>query len=273
MRASHRHGLRSAGVILGAMSVVALAGGCKTGSAGAKAKSESVFEIFEPTTPQQAAAWAVDPYDADSRQRGILLLANAPFGGEPVYVDLYEAALDDSDSGVRTAAVKALGLHGRPEHAEAIAAFLTDDSRILRWESATALQRLHNPDVIEELAERLDDEVEQEPEVRAAAATALGQYTQIRVVDALIGALDDPNLHVNRATQAALRTLTGQSLGDQVGPWVAWMRETDDPFAEGEPYEYPVFNRDRRFVEWVLPWLEPPNEVAAAPAGYDPPTN
>jgi HEAT repeat protein len=256
-----------------AVSFAALAGGCNTGSAGAKAKSTSVFQAFEPTTPQQAAAWAVDPYDADNRQRGILLLANAPFGGEPVYVDLYEAALDDGDTGVRTAAVKALGLHGRPEHAVMIAPMLEEEDRLLRWESTSALQRLHNPEVINALTERLDLDTEEEPEVRAAAATALGQYAQVRVIDTLIGSLGDPNLHVNRATQGSLRTLTGQELGDDVGAWVEWMRSVDDPFAEGLPYEYPVFNRDKRFVEWIMPWLQPPNEVAAAPVGYDPPRN
>jgi HEAT repeat protein len=190
-----------------------------------------------------------------------------------VYVDLYHAALQDGDAGVRTAAVRALGLHGRPEQATDLLPMLKDEDRILRWESAVALQRLHNRGVIDALIERLDPEREEDAEVRAAAAVALGQYAEPRVLDALINSLDDADLAVNRATGRSLETLTGQTLGGEAGPWLTWVRQAEDPFADKQPFEYPVFQRDRRFVEWVVPWMDPPNEVAAAPAGYDPPTN
>ncbi len=250
-----------------ALAVLVPCTGCQTGSSGAKADTRSVVTLFSPPTPQQAAAWAVDPYDADKRQRGLLLLANAPWGGEDVYVDLYEAALTDADAGVRVSAIKALGLHGRPEHAPMIAAELGEEDRLVRWGAARALQRIHNPEVVPALIERLDPATEADFDVRAAAATALGQYAQNRVLDALVGALNDPNLLVNRAAEGSLRTLTGRDFGEDVRAWVAWTAESDAPFADRKPYEYPVFNRDRTFLEWIVPFMEPPNEVAAAPAG------
>jgi hypothetical protein len=241
--------------------------GCATGSSGAKAGSRSVLQLFSPPTPQEAAAWAIDPYDADKRQRGLLLLANAPWGGADVYVELYRAALDDGDNGVKASAIKALALHGGPEDAERIAVFLVSDDRLVRWESAQALQRLHNPVVVPALMERLDPRKESDYDVRAAAATALGQYAERRVLDSLMGALDDPNLLVNTAAEGSLRTLTGKDLGDDVRAWVEWTKGTEDPFAGRLAYVYPVFHRDKTLLEWVVPFMAPPNEIAAAPAG------
>ncbi len=63
---------------------------------------------------------ATNEYSADDRQLGILLLANAPWGGADVYVRLYRLGLDD-EGAVRTAAVRAIGLHGSPDDAARIA--------------------------------------------------------------------------------------------------------------------------------------------------------
>lgn len=238
---------------------------------GARGDVTSILAVVNPTTPQEAAMMAVDPFNADNRQKGLLLLANAPWGGEQVYLDLYRTAITDDDNGVRMSAVKALALHGGPEDVPRILPFLNTEDRILRLEAARALERLHNPVAIIPLIERLDRRREREADVRASAATALGQYANSRVLDALIGALDDENLRVNLAAERSLRLLTGQTdLGLDVAAWVAWMRNVDDPFADRQPFLYPVFRRDRNFIEIVLPFIQPPNEVAAAPAGMPP---
>lgn len=230
-------------------------------------QSRSIFERFAPPTPAEAADWATDPFDPDRRQRGLLLLANAQWGGEPVYLRAYRAALEDEDPGVRASAVRALALHGSPEDALAIAAELDAEGRLLRWEAARALQRLHNPRVIDGLITRLDRTEEPDADVRAAAATALGQYARGRVYDALVAALDDPSLLVTHAASGSLETLTGEELGDDVDAWLALSAERQDLFANREAYVYPVFYRDRTVFEWVVPWLEPPNETSASPVG------
>lgn len=262
--------LRNAASVACCATLAASMSGCATGSKGATTDSRSIFSTFAPPTPQTAAAWAIDPYDADKRQRGILLLANAPWGGADVYVDLYRAALSDGDAGVRVSAIKALGLHGRPEVAPLIAERLSSDDHLERWTAAHALQRLHNPEVVPALLERLDPKKEPEFDVRAAAANALGQYPEGRVVDVLIAALDDANLLVNVEAEESLHTLTGQSFGQDVRAWVAWTRQTRSLFAGQLPYTYPVFHRDRTLLEWMVPFIGPPNEVAAAPAGMPP---
>lgn len=247
-------------------------GGCAKGAPRSGGQQPtSVLSAFSPTTPTEAAAWAVDPYDADKRYRGILLLANAPFGGEPVYVDLYVRAASDEDSGVRTAGVRGLALHGSPEHVPLIAGQLESEDRVLRWECARALQRLHNDEAVAPLMKRLEERIEAEPLVRAASADALGQYAEPKVVDALVASLADRDLNVHNAARKSLRTLTGQDFGPDLRSWVAWRKQSPDLFAARQTYVYPVFQRDRNLGELLAPmFFRPPNETASTPVGFDP---
>jgi hypothetical protein len=237
-----------------------------------RGQGESILEVFAPPSPAEVAAWATDPFDPDKRQRGILTLAGAYFGGERVYLNLYRVALEDEDAGVRAAAARALSLHGRVEDAPALAQALERDQSVLvRREAARALQRIHDPGVVEVLLRAADEAREEDGDVRALAATALGQYKQFRVVQGLIGALQDRLLRVNDAAVASLRTLTGQDFGLETAEWLAWVGDTQDLFAAGTPYEYPVFQRDPTFAEKILPWRTPPNEIASQPVGVEPP--
>lgn len=257
-----------------ALLIGALPGGaCTSNVAKSKGKPlpDTILAIFTPTTPAQAALWAVDPYDADKRYRGTVLLANAPFGGEPIYLDLYEHALTDSDSAVRAAAVRGLALHGSPRHVPMILPMLTDADLLLRWEAARALQRLHNPEAVTPLLARLTENEESEPQIRAAVASALGQYAEMRVMESLISALGDRDLTVNRAAQDSLRVLTGQDLGLNIRVWVAWRKAAADVFAGRTPYVYPVFYRDKNWLETIIPLWQPPNEVASTPVGLEGP--
>ncbi|HVZ94246.1 MAG TPA: HEAT repeat domain-containing protein [Phycisphaerales bacterium] len=261
-----RCGRAGAGALLVAMVIL---GGCKASDMGGKGAKETdtIFEMFSPPTPAEAAAWAADPYDADKRARGILMLANAPWGGERVYVDLYRAAVNDGDPGVRAVAVRALSLHGSPEDVAVIVEQLPSNDRLLRWEAARALQRLHHPDAIDPLIQAIDPKHETDEAIRAECATALGQYAEGKVLDALISAMGDHDLGVNRAALESLRTLTGADHGYDVRAWVAWRGEVEQPFAGRTAYIYPVFHRDPTWVEKILPFWKPPNEIAAAPVG------
>lgn len=258
--------------------IFAVAGSCAVGFApgcaddlplaGANtSEAESIFSVFAPPSPTEAAAMATNEYSADDRQLGILLLANAPWGGADVYVRLYRLGLDDEDGAVRTAAVRAIGLHGSPDDAARIAELLDDPDRLVRWEAARSLQRLHNPSVVASLMTKTSGANEDEVPVRAAAATALGQYAEQRVLDALILALDDPDLTVNAAARDSLNTLTGEDFGYEPRPWVEFVRGNPEPFAGRQTYTYPAYSRDRKWFEWFNPFLDIPNEISAAPVG------
>lgn len=225
--------------------------------------------IFKQTTPAEAAAWAADPYDADKRARGMNLLANAPFGGADAYVKMYRERLTDKSAPVRGVACRALGLHGSPEDAPKIAALTKSDEILVRLESTRALQRLHNKTVIPALIDRLDPAKESEPEIRSEAASALGQYAENGVLQALIAALSDSSLLVNTNALSSLRTITGNDeLDSDRKAWVQWVKAADKPFANRRAYVYPVFWRERRWLDYV-PFMPPvPNEQASTPAGF-----
>jgi len=247
-------------------------GGCEALGLELKPGATSIFEAFAGPTPQDAASWAVDPYDPDKRYRGTLLLANAPFAGEAVYLKLFSDNINDTDPGVRAAAARGLGTHGGPEHAPLLIERLTDEDAGVRIEAARALQRVHSPDAVQPLLTRLDPDVETEPQVRIEAASALGQYPENRVVERLIIALADENLAVNRAAQQSLRTLTGQDFGIDRARWLEWYTSTSNAFAARSVYVYPVFARKKKFYEHIPFVPGPPNESPSTPAGMMPGT-
>ncbi len=250
--------------------LAALAGGCGVFDSVPRG-AETITAGFTGPTPEEAADLALDPYNADNRFRGIQLLSNADFGGNDPYIRLYLDGVDDRDPGVRWVSIRALGRHGDPEHVPLIINGMSDVDAQVRAESARALQRLHAESAVDPLIRSTDLEFEPDPAVRAEAAHALGQYAQSRVVQALVASLEDPSLAVNRNTRQALQTLTGQDFKFDRGAWVAWIDETDDLFAARTPYTYPVFERDKRLVEWLPFMPEPPNEAESTPVGMMPP--
>jgi hypothetical protein len=230
---------------------------------------DGLLSMFAPPTPQTAAAWATDRYDPNLRYKGTLLLATASWGGEPLYLGLYEAHSADPEPNVRVAAMRALGNHGGPEHAPILVRALTDPEPRVRIEAARSLQRVYAPDVaIDPLVLAMRGAGEDEAQVRAEAAIALGQYATNAVVQELIAALSDESLAVNHAAVTSLRILTGQDFGYDRRAWTAWVnRAGPNVFEARGTYLYPVFNRPRKIIEY-LPFIpQPPNEQTALPAG------
>lgn len=222
-------------------------------------------------SPSQAADMAMNPYDPNARYRGTLLLANAPFAGEPVYLELFEDNIDDPDPSVRTASARALALHGQRRHAEMLVKALADPDRLVRVEAARGLQRIHDPGAIPALIAATVEDNEPAPDVRAEACHALGQYTQPLVFEALVAALNDRRLVVVRNAQRALHYLTGRDLGVDGRDWIDWRAQTTNLFAGQVAYQYPIFSRARTWIEY-LPFIpRPPNEIPASPVGYEPP--
>lgn len=224
-------------------------------------------------TPLELVQMATNKYDANDRYLGTLGLANENFAGEAVYLNLFETNLRDGDPMVRAAAIRGLANHGEPRHVGMIVKGLSEPNVLVRMEAARGLQRLHNPEAISPLIEATRERDaklnrgELEASIRAEAAAALGQYAEHRVLRALIAALDDTDLSVNRAAQRSLKTLTGQDLGIDATVWQRWESETKEPFAARLAYTYPVYSRKLRVYEYIPFIPPPPNEKAAAPTG------
>ena len=229
--------------------------------------SDSLLAAIAPPSPGEAADMALDVEDSDRRLRGTLLLANAPWGGGDAYLSMYRDYVDDDEPAIRAAATRALGNHGEVADAETVAERLADESPLVRVEAARALQRIHNPEVIPSMLDRLDREIEPEADIRAEIADGLGQYAEFSVLQGLISSLGDRQLRVTHAARASLRTLTGQDFGFDRPAWTEWVSAAEDPFLARAAYVYPIFDRPRRFWEY-LPFVPPPpNEEAAMPLG------
>lgn len=234
------------------------------------AASNSILAPFlKDLSPREAAQWAADPYDADKRARGTTKLANAPFGGADAYVEMYRKYVADESAAVRSAAALGLGMHGAPSDVPLILPLMKDPEKAVRLNAVKALQRLHNPAAVPVLIQALDPAKESEPDVRAGAASALGQYADPKVLDALIAALGDDYFLVSHNAYESLRTLTGNdALPDERKPWVEWVAGNKTPFAHQRPYYYPVFHRDTVWTDYLPIVGGPvPNEQPAQPAG------
>jgi HEAT repeat protein len=229
--------------------------------------ARSLTEALKPTTPLEAAQMALDPFDADRRYRGTLLLARARFANEPVYLELFEDHAADPDPAVRAAALGALSANAPPDKAGVLIKALDDEDPQVRREAALGLQRLHHRDAVGPLIQRLDAEHEPDAQVRAEAAQTLGQFAEPRVLQALIAALDDPQLAVDRNAAQSLRTLTGQDFGMSRAAWARWAEDAGRPFAAQAVYMYPGYERSRRWFEYVPFVPRPVTEVPGVPRG------
>lgn len=258
------------GVLAGV--VVCGLGGCRLDT---KPGATSIFQAFQEPTPEEAARMAIDRLDANNRYRGTLLLSGQPFASEPLYIQLFADNIKDADPGVRAVSARALGNHGRPEQAPLLIEALKDSDALVRREAARALQRLHDPEAITSLLVAVrepdldDPEVpsEADPEVRVEAATALGQYAEPKVFEALVQSLADSRLAVNRAAQNSLRVLTGQDFGLDRRGWLDWSKANPDLFKGQAVYNYPVFSREKSLIEYIPFVPQPPNEPTSTPLG------
>lgn len=238
--------------------ITVLLTGCSEAFKGDTLLEPLIRDLFPPT-PAQAARDAFNVYDPDKRRQSVALISAAPFGGEEPYVKMYRLLLDDPDASVRAACIKALGLHGRPEDVPRIMAYLSDRHAFVRWEAAQALQKLHHPIAVTALLRALRED--EDPDVRQAAAEALGQYAEPRVFEALVGALDDPDFGVAQAARKSLVTLCGYDFGIDASLWLIWARQhSRDLFANQQVYLWQPFVRPRSWLDRLMFWkpYEPP---------------
>lgn len=291
--------------VVAAVGSLAVMAGLMTGCESIGDEVQDLASGIDPVSPPEAARMMIDPYNADNRRRGTVLISNAPFGGVDHYLCYYRDMVNNErDPIVKATAIRALARHGAPEDALRIVrhlrlcdecirrnreaglsgapaelrrqdcqtpACLSDHVQV-RWEAAKGLQRLHNPSTITELLKILRNESEHS-DVRIAAAVALGQYPEDRVFQGLVAALDARELAINVAAEKSLTTLTGQSLGLDGLRWFAWYNSvgpSNDPFAGKTEYLYPTYVREESMLEKLAFWTNRNFEQPAPPSGLRP---
>lgn len=225
----------------------------------------NAFSDLIPPDPGETAREAFNISDADKRRRAVNLLSNAPWGGEDAYVRTYRLLVDDPDPTVRAACLRALGKHGDPSDTAAIIPNLKARAGFVRWEAASALQRLHHENAVEPLIVAMRED--REPKVRAATANALGQYPEERVFQALVGALADDDYTVVMETVTALETLTGKDFGEDGADWLDWAEDNDAMFADRKPYFYPQYIKPPGLLTKMQVWKDPKTVTPTQPRG------
>ncbi len=241
--------------------------------AGCQVAPDSVFapvlEPFVTPSPSAAARDAFNVYDPDKRARAVALINASPFGGEAPYVRMYRLLIDDRDATVRAACAMALGDHGEPRDAELVAPLLSDESSFVRWQAARALQKLHNPAVVDPLIDAATDD--EDIDVRMDASFALGQYPEPAVFDALVSRLNDRDYGVVHAAHHSLHLLTGQEFEPDPIAWLTWSDENRRQLFEDQlPYGYWPYVKPRGLWDRVQFWKPaPPPAEPLPPTGLD----
>ena len=249
-----------------ALGCVVVVGLCGAGCSGDGGPINELFGPMALPTPGQTAREAFNTYDPDIRRRSVTRLAAAPFGGQAPYLRLYRLLVDDPDATVRAACVKAIGMHGSVDDVKLIIAQLEDDDAFVRWESAKALERIHDPQAAGPLIQVLGEDPD--ADVRMAAAHALGQYAQTRVYHALIGVLEDSSFGVAQAARQSLHTLTGYDFGTEGGLWLMWAQQQGDKlFDQRQSYTWQPYVRPRGLVDKIMFWRSQDGHGPRVPKG------
>ncbi len=276
-----------------AMLGLVLAGGLLAGCEGAKFENpldiNRLLEKLSPPSGTELATMAFSSPDPDVRRKGVVQLAEKDWALKEPYLEGFAMlAGSDPDPTVRAAAVRALGKAGDPKYAKVLVAMLSDESEMVRWDAAEALNRSPSelaPEKLQEVA--LNDESH---DVRAAAVKALRHYGSAEVFATLFDAMAARNFTVRYQAHQALVEMTRMDKGYERADWPApaelaaraqpvegqpMHHRWYDPFGLFEPK--PDF-RPREYDFGERPWWDwlsvtdpQPADEAPEPAGQDSP--
>ncbi|MEM6854952.1 MAG: HEAT repeat domain-containing protein [Planctomycetota bacterium] len=257
-----------------ALSALATVTGCGS-NPRIEAESAEIAERNDQLTEAQIVVLiASDPEaDPDARREALITIATSTAGDEPVYLDFYRATLADVnlDPTVAAVAAAALANHGTPADTGRLTPLLTRDESFLRWQAAVSLQRLHNPQAIGPLITAATGD--EDPDVRMAAATALGQYPRREVFDALTTVLDDRDYGVSRAAREALSLMTQHDAGDDPRAWRDYANTNSSTlFDQPGPFTYTPYPPSRGLLSSIILFWQKPVAEPEFPTGYEPPT-
>ncbi len=180
-------------------------------------------------TTNKDIAKAFDTDDPDLRREGVVLLADRKGGLDGEFLKAYALLAEDPAPLVRATAVTALGRAGDPAYLDVVIEAMNDKDLRVRLDAAEALDGVHGDAAVAPLSIAARNEADDE--MRARCVTALRHYKTRAVLETLLEAIDDHEYGVRLAARNALRELTGEDCGYQIGRWRASLAAKDDPFA------------------------------------------
>lgn len=162
--------------------------------------------------------WRGEP---DAEVRGALADAIARIADPEARAIVRDAVTKNPDPGVRARYCALYAAGRQPDRADVLAALLVDSSEVVR---IRALRTLGNTDLtlLADAGGLLEDP---SPEIRLAAAGALGAIGSIDAVPWLVDRLAVEKGEGLWAVQDALERLTAQKFGGDGAKWTAWWRE------------------------------------------------
>jgi len=191
------------------------------------------------------------PEGSDPAMRDRLLDCPASRDAVRTWIDFGEAAvpalltcLEDPNPHVRKSAIQSLAMTGRRDASQAVCRILQgDQDSDVRAKAAGALGLLGGDCAQESLIQGLQDPSEQ---VRFYAVTALRWVGDSNAVWPLIRRLEDPDVRVQSRACMVLKHLTGQELPQDPVPWQDWYGRKASLEAEGQepPLEKSSFGEE-----------------------------
>jgi hypothetical protein len=133
---------------------------------------------------------------------------------------------------------------------EQFLAALASPDRSVRLRGLMGLERLGDPSTVHDISKQLDREGD--PDLRAAAARALGAIGDPSAVPALYGSVGDPSPIVRRETVAALVAIGNR----EIGPFLVTQLERTPPMALPAKLQLLAIIGDPALIPQLAPYLE-----------------
>jgi hypothetical protein len=161
-----------------------------------------------------------DSYFADERRKGMVYFADRDWGRKPPYTTRYgQIASADRVPLVRATAVRSLNRARDASQTAVLVARLNDENELVRIEAAKALVNLPDETAVPRLIEIVGN-VNENRDLRIAAADALRHYSRLDVARALTLTLSQREFAVSWQARRSLRVLTGVDFGYNEQAWL-----------------------------------------------------
>jgi hypothetical protein len=184
---------------------------------------------FKGDTPARYARMMEDAQRPDSRRLGISKLIQQKFAQRAPYTTRYQQIFEtDDDPLVRAMALRALSVSRDTSASKLYVKALADSEMLVRLEGAKALTNMPDDAAIDALLKVLNA-VQEDQDVRIAAAAALQHYQRRDVARALAALLDQRAFGLSYEARHSLRKITGVDYGYDNAAWLEYINDPSKP--------------------------------------------
>lgn len=193
-------------------------------------QAKLMIENLTGNTPGRNARLMEDLDNPDNRRAGIAGLVSHDFAQKEPYLTRYQQiAKSDPDPLVRAMAVRALNVADDASATDVYIAALRDQSDRVRLEGAKALAQMPDAKAVEALLGILG-RIDEDKDVRIAAASALKHYPRTDVGRALAATLAERDFGLAWQARRSLRRLTSQDFKYDQAAWLGYISGPAKPF-------------------------------------------